>query len=118
MDDDGTFKKFNHKKDITRELYYNVYCSDVAEMIQMLPKEYTLLIADIPYIFRIVGSSYNDEPFRFKQLEKMVEDFAKLTCHRYDNSYVKIWTLHVLYIVKCYILTNTFKYMVIVSISW
>ena len=38
-DDDGTFKKFSHKNDITPELYYNVYCSDVAEMIQMLPKK-------------------------------------------------------------------------------
>ena len=58
MDDDGTFKKFSHKKDITRELYYNVYYGDVAEMIQKLPKkEYTLLIADIPYGFRMAGSS-------------------------------------------------------------
>ena len=80
VDDDGTFKKFNHKKDITRELYYNVYCGDVAEMLQKLPKkEYTLLIADIPYGFRMAGSSYDDEPFRFKQLEKMVKDFAELT---------------------------------------
>ena len=78
--DDGTFKKFSQKKDITRELYYNVYCGDVAEMIQKLPKkEYTLLIADIPYGFRMAGSSYDDEPFRFKQLEKMVKDFADLT---------------------------------------
>ena len=80
VDDDGTFKKFNHKKDITRELYYNVYCGDVAEMLQKLPKkEYTLLIVDILYEFHMAGSSYNDEPFRFKQLEKMVKDFAELT---------------------------------------
>ena len=66
MIDDGTFKKFSHKKDITRELYYNVYCGDVAEMITLVPKkEYTLLVADIPY--------------GFKQLEKMVKDFADLT---------------------------------------
>ena len=80
MIDDGTFKKFSHKKDITRELYYNVYCGDVAEMITLVPKkEYTLLVADIPYGFRMAGSSYDDEPFRFKQLEKMVKDFADLT---------------------------------------
>ena len=66
VDDDGTFKKFNHKKDITRELYYNVYCSDVAKMIQMLPKEYTLLIADIPYGFYMAGFYYDNEPFTFK----------------------------------------------------
>ena len=77
--DDGTFKKFGHKKDITREPYYNMYCGDVAEMIQMLSKEYTLLIADIPYDFRMDGSSYDEESFRFKQLEKMVKDFADLT---------------------------------------
>ena len=64
--DDGTFKNFSNKKDITRELYYNVYCSDVAEIFQMLPKEYTLLVVDIPYGFRMVGSSYDEEPFRFK----------------------------------------------------
>ena len=83
QDDDGTFKKFNHKKDITRELYYNVYCGDVAEMIQMLSKkEYTLLIADIPYGFRMAGSSYDDDPFRFKQVEKMVKDFSELAATR------------------------------------
>ena len=75
--DDGTFKKFSHKKDITQELYYNVYYDDVADMIEKLSKkEYTLLIVDIPYGFRMGGSSYDDESFRFKQLEKMVKDFA------------------------------------------
>ena len=63
-----------------RELYYNVYCGDVAEMITMVAKkEYTLLVADIPYGFRMAGSSYDEEPFRFKQLQKMVKDFADLT---------------------------------------
>ena len=71
---------FSHKKDITRELYYNVYCGDMVEMIQMLlTKEYTLRIADTPYGFRMAGSSYDDEPFRFKQLEKMVKDFVEST---------------------------------------
>ena len=51
-EDDGTFKKFSHKKDITQDLYYNVICGDVIEMIQKVPKkEYTLLIADILYGF-------------------------------------------------------------------
>ena len=46
----------------------------------MLPKkEYTLLIVDIPCGFRMDGSSYDEEPFRFKQLETMVKDFAELT---------------------------------------
>ena len=49
-------------------------------MIQKVSKkEYTVLIADIPYGFRMAGSSYDDEPFRFKQLEKMVKDFVELT---------------------------------------
>ena len=75
--DDGTFKKFSHKKDITCELYYNVSCGDVADMNLSLPrKDYTLLIANIPYGFRMAGSSYDDEPFKFKQLQKMVKDFA------------------------------------------
>ena len=79
-EDDGTLKKFSHKKDITKDLFYNVFCGDVAELSSKLPKkEYTLLVADIPYGFRMAGSSYDDEPFRFKQLEKMVKDFAELT---------------------------------------
>ena len=54
VDDDGTFKKFSHKKDITHDLYYNVYCADVADMKEKLPrKDYTLLIAYIPYGFRM-----------------------------------------------------------------
>ena len=59
-EEDGSFKKFSHKKDITQDLYYNVICGDVIEMIQKVPKkEYTLLIVDIPYGFRtrMTGSS-------------------------------------------------------------
>ena len=79
MKDDGTFKRFSHKKDITHDLYYNVYCGDVADMNLTLPrKDYTLLIAEIPYGFRMSGSSYDDKPFRFKQLERMVKHFAEM----------------------------------------
>ena len=80
VEEDETFKKFSHKKDITRDLYYNVLYGDVAEMIQKVPKkDYTLLIADIPYGFRMTRSSYDDELFQFKQFEKMVKDFVELT---------------------------------------
>ena len=80
VEDDSTFKKFSRKKDITGDLYYNVDCGDVVDMIQKLPKkEYTLIVADIPCGFRMAGSIFDDEPFRFKQLEKMVKDFADLT---------------------------------------
>ena len=80
VEDDDTLKKFSHKKDITKHLVYNVFCGDLAKMSSKLPKkDYSLLIADIPYGFRMAGSSYDDEPFRFKQLEKMVKDFAELT---------------------------------------
>ena len=79
-EDDGTLKKFSHKKNITKDLFYNVFCGDVAEMSSKLPKkDYSLLIADIPYGFRMAGSSYDNEPFQFKQLEKMVKDFTELT---------------------------------------
>ena len=37
MEEDGSFKKFSHKKDITKDLYYNVICGDVVEMIQKVP---------------------------------------------------------------------------------
>ena len=57
-------------KKISFELYYNVYYVDVLEIIQTVPKkDYTLLIVDIPYGFCMAGSSYDDEPFRFKQLQ-------------------------------------------------
>ena len=79
-EDDGTLKKFSHKKHITKYLFYNVFCGDVAEMSSKLPKNvYSLFIADIPYRFWMAGSSYDDEQFQFKQLEKMVKDFVELT---------------------------------------
>ena len=50
VQDDGTFKKFSHNKDIIRDLYYNVYSGDVPEMMHIFPtKEYVLLIANIEY---------------------------------------------------------------------
>ena len=49
MEEVGSFKKFNEKKDITvQDLYYNVICGDVVEMIQKVPKKEYTLIADIP----------------------------------------------------------------------
>ena len=35
VEDGGTFKKFSHKKDITQDLYYNIYCGNVVEMIHI-----------------------------------------------------------------------------------
>ena len=65
---------------MTKDLFYNVYNSDVVDMLQVLPKkDYTLLIANIPYGFRMAGSSYDDTPFIFKQLDKMIKDFPQLT---------------------------------------
>ena len=79
-EDEEVLKKFSHKLDVTKDLFYNVYNSDVADMLQVLPKkDYTLLIADIPYGFRMAGSSYDDTPFLFKQLNKIIKDFAQLT---------------------------------------
>ena len=67
VEDGDTFKKFSHQKDITRDLYCNVYYGDVGELIHIFPmKEYILLIVDIPYRFGMVGSTYADEPFMFK----------------------------------------------------
>ena len=55
-EDDGTLKKFSHKQDITKDLFYNVFCGDVAQLSSKLPKkEYSLLVADIPYGFRMAG---------------------------------------------------------------
>ena len=47
-------------------------------MLDILPKRhYTLLVVDIPYGFRITGSMYDDVPFKYPQIEKMVKDFAE-----------------------------------------
>ena len=56
VEDDGTLKKFSHKKDFSKDLYYNVLCGDVADMSLKLPKkDYSLFIADIPYGFRMAS---------------------------------------------------------------
>ena len=73
-------KSFLHPSDSLHSLSYSVYCGDVAEMTRLLPrKEYSLMIADIPYGFRLAGSINDEEPFKYNQLEKMIKDFAKLT---------------------------------------
>ena len=74
---------------------YNVYYGDVAKIIHILPtKEYILLIVDIPYAFCMVESTYDDEPFMLKQLEKMMKDFTEtiplwkiVAFHRMDQEY-------------------------------
>ena len=75
-----TVKSFLHKSDPFRQLYYSVYNSDVGNMLDILPKwHYTLLVADIPYGFRVSGSTYDDVPYKYPQIEKLVKDFTKLT---------------------------------------
>ena len=70
-EDNGTLKKISHKKDITNHLFYNVFCGDVGELSSKLPKkEYNLLIADIPYGFRMAGSSYDDDHFDLNSSRK------------------------------------------------
>ena len=49
-------------------------------MLSILPKRYyTLLIADILYGFQITGSMYDDVPYKYPKIEKMVKDFAEST---------------------------------------
>jgi hypothetical protein len=80
VDTSGVLKSFSHPSDKLHPLSYGVYCGDVADMLKLLPrKDYTLLIADIPYGFRLAGSINDEEPYKYAQLDKMVQDFAQLT---------------------------------------
>ena len=93
----GDLKSFSHLADSLHSLSYSIFLGDVADMQQILPKkEYSLLIADILYGFRLAGSINDDEPFKYTQLEKVIKDFAKLTTaplwrvfifHSRDQSY-------------------------------
>ena len=97
QDTSGLLKSFSHPADSLHTLSYSVLCGDVKDMSTILPKkDYSLLIADIPYGFRLAGSINDEEPFKYSQLEKMIKDFAKLTTaplwriiifHSRDQSY-------------------------------
>ena len=79
-EDFATVKSFLHRADPFKQLHYSVFQGDVVNMLDILPKRhYTLLIADIPYGFRITGSMFDDVPFKYPQIEKMVKDFVELT---------------------------------------
>ena len=81
LEDSETVKSFLHRADPFRQLHYSVFNREVANMLSILPKRhYTLLITNIPYAgFRITGSMYDDVPFKYPQIEKMVKDFVELT---------------------------------------
>ena len=80
LEDSEIVKSFLHRPDSFKQLHYSVFHGDVANMLDILPKRhYTLLVADIPYGFRITGSMFDDVPFKYPQIEKMVKDFAELT---------------------------------------
>ena len=80
-EDSETVQRFLHRADPFRQLhYYSMFNGEVPNMLSILPKRhYTLLIVDIPYGFRITGFMYDDVPFKYPQIEKMVKDFAELT---------------------------------------
>ena len=74
-----TVTNFLHRSDPFRQLHYSVLNGKVGNMLDILLKRhYTLLIANIPYGFQITGSMYDDVPYKYPQIEKMVKDFAKL----------------------------------------
>ncbi len=99
MDQDtmGVLKTFSHPTNSLHSLSYAVFSGDVADMTKLLPKkDYTLMIADIPYGFRLAGSVNDEEPYKYNQLERMIKDFANLTTaplwrvvifHSRDQSY-------------------------------
>ena len=81
MDQDtfGEHKSFTHPTNSLHSLSYSVLCGDVADMLKLLrKKEYSMLIADIPYGFQLAGLVNDEEPFKYIQLEKMIKDFARL----------------------------------------
>ena len=80
-EDSEIVKSFLHRSDPFRQLHYSVFHGEVGlNMLSILPKRhYTLLIADIPYGFRITGSMYDNVPYKYPQIEKMVKDFVELT---------------------------------------
>ena len=99
MDQDtmGVLMKFSHPTNSLHSLLYVVFSGDVADMTKLLPKkDYTLMIADIPYGFRLAGSVNDEEPYKYNQLERMIKDFANMTTaplwrvvifHSRDQSY-------------------------------
>ena len=79
-EDSETFKSFLHRTNPFRSLHYSVFNGEVGNMPCILPKRhYTLLITDIPYGFWITRSMYDDLPYKYPQIEKMVKDFVELT---------------------------------------
>ena len=57
LEDSEIVKSFFHRFDPYRQLHYNVFNGKVGNMLSILPKRhYMLLIADIPYGFRITVS--------------------------------------------------------------
>ena len=57
-----------------------LFYAKILNMLQTLPrKDYSLLILDIPYGFRLAGSITDEEPFKYNQIEKIANNFASLT---------------------------------------
>ena len=79
-EDSEIVKSFLHRSDPYRQLDYSVFNGEVGNMLSILPKRhYTLLIANISYGFRITGSMYDDVPYKYPQIEKMVKNFSEFT---------------------------------------
>ena len=79
-EDSKTEKSFLHRANPLRQLHYCVFNGEVANMLELLLKRYyTFLIVDIPYGFHTRGSTHDDVPFMYPQIEKMVKDFTELT---------------------------------------
>ena len=56
-------------------------------MLDILPKRpYTLLVTDIPYGFCITRSTYNDMPYKYPQIEKIVKYFVGIVMEDHNIS--------------------------------
>ena len=75
----GVLKSFSHPAISLHSLSYVVFFDDVADMSRVLPKEeYILLIANIPYGFRLAGSINDEDPYKYSELQRMKKEFANL----------------------------------------
>ena len=84
---DTTLKAFATKANPLRTVYYSLFNIDVKEICTLTKRHFALAIADIPYGYRLKGSTLDEHQYTYNEILHMVKSFKELT-------QASVWRFH------------------------
>lgn len=76
---DSTLQPFISRASPLQRHYWSLFNIDVKEISTIPKRDFALAIADIPYGYKLRGSTLDDTPYKYKEIDHMIKSFKELT---------------------------------------